>query len=118
MRPTSWNRNSGRCTPIRISEFDHAAARTSAIGVSGWTCDSAIVATWRARKLRRRSAGTGTRSSYHGAPAGAATRGDPPDRGIGSAGGRERFAVASEAMNLYDATVPVFTKLLSNVDKW
>src|SRR5882757_2209148 len=30
----------------------------------------------------------------------------------------DRFAVASPAMNLYDATVPVFTKLLSNVDKW
>ena len=31
---------------------------------------------------------------------------------------RDGFAVASPAMNLYDATVPVFTKLLSNVDKW
>jgi hypothetical protein len=28
------------------------------------------------------------------------------------------MAVASRAMNLYDATVPIFTKLLTNVDKW
>ena len=34
---------------MRDSEFAHAAARTIAIGVSAWTCDSAIVATWRAR---------------------------------------------------------------------
>jgi hypothetical protein len=36
-------------TPIRDSEFAHAAARTIAIGVSVWTCDSTIVATCRAR---------------------------------------------------------------------
>ena len=34
---------------MRDSEFDHAAARTIAIGVSVCTCDSTIVATWRAR---------------------------------------------------------------------
>jgi hypothetical protein len=45
---------------MRASELLHAADRTIAIGVSTWTCDSVIVATWRARKLRRRSAGTGT----------------------------------------------------------
>ena len=45
----SWMRNSGRWTPIRESELHHAAARTIAIGVSVWTCDSTIVATWRAR---------------------------------------------------------------------
>jgi hypothetical protein len=28
------------------------------------------------------------------------------------------MAVASPAMNLYDATVPIFTKLLTNADKW
>src|SRR5687768_6415385 len=56
----SWMTNSGRCTPMRMSELLHAEARTSAIGVSTCTCESAIVATWRARKLRRRSAGIGT----------------------------------------------------------
>jgi len=44
------------------------------------------------------------------------------DRGERSPGGSASeprgFAVASAAMNLYDATVPVFTKLLSGVDKW
>jgi hypothetical protein len=30
----------------------------------------------------------------------------------------DHFAVASPAMNLYDATVPIFSKLLANVDKW
>jgi len=45
----SWTRNSGRCTPIRASELAQADARTIAIGVSVCTCDSTIVATWRAR---------------------------------------------------------------------
>ena len=35
--------------PSATSELHHAAARTIAIGVSTWTCDSTIVATWRAR---------------------------------------------------------------------
>ena len=35
------------------------------------------------------------------------------ERGVGCAP-----AVAFADMNLYDATVPIFTKLLSNVDKW
>jgi len=46
--PMSWITNSGRCTPMRDSEFAHAAARTIAIGVSTWTCESAIVAACRA----------------------------------------------------------------------
>ena len=29
-----------------------------------------------------------------------------------------RVCGSVSAMNLYDATVPIFTKLLSNVDKW
>jgi len=62
-------------------------------------------------RRQRRIAGEAPASDHRG-----------PDRrhetGHGSACAAGEFAVASAAMSLHDATVPIFTKLLSNIDKW